>query len=288
VSHPATVRSGLYEGSLMHSRWRPVENRFRYPVYFAVLDLAELPDLDRGLRLFSHNRRNALAVYDADYQGAAESGLRGSCIEFLERGGVDTSAVGRVLLLTQPRVFGYVFNPVSFFYCYDRDDVLRWVVAEVNNTYGGTHRYLLDARNRLEGRETHAYRADKVFYVSPFIQMNATYHFRFPRLPSAEETACEVRMDELADGEPFFVARLSGARRAFSDRRLAGALARYPLMTAQIIGLIHWQAARLWLKGLPYRRPPHLVPGHQRAGSTGRDGAPGGHPDAPTGVHVGV
>lgn len=160
----------------------------------------------------------------------------------------------RVRLVTNLRTLGYVFNPVSFFCGYDAAGALATVVAEVNNTYGGRLRYLLGPRDRLPDRNGRVgFRHVRELFVSPFLHGAATYDFWFDRMIDAPEMT--IRMDVRQHERRVFVARLQGARVPLSDRTLAGAALRYPLMSAQVIGLIHWQALKLRLAGVRYRRP---------------------------------
>lgn len=250
------MRSALYTGHLVHVRRTPVEHRFRYPVRFFVFDLAELPLLSRRLRLLSHNRPGILSVHDADYGEGVdlESEVRAS---LLARG-VDLEG-GRILLCTQARVLGYVFNPVSFFHCYDAGDRLRCVIAEINNTWGERHRYYLgDAERAPDAMAGATFEHDKSFRVSPFIGLEARYRFEFPEERPAETSGApyEVRMHVTSeDRKPFFFARLTGTRQPLTDATLAWSLVRYPLMTLQIISFIHLEALRLAWKGVPNVRP---------------------------------
>lgn len=249
-------RSAMYRGHLLHTRHGELSNTFRYPLCFLGLDLDELPQLTRTLRMLSHNRRNAYAVHDADYADASAHGLRGSIDAFLECN-ESTADVSRVELVTQPRIVGYVFNPVSFFLCYDASDQLTAVVAEVNNHFGGRHRYLLDQRTRTAPASGDSFARDKKLFVSPFMHGPAGYEFEF----RSSGPVHDLRMRVLRpDGTPFFAARLSGQRVDLSDAALAGLLLRYPLMTAQISVLIHWQAFRLWRMGGEYHRPLGYTP----------------------------
>jgi DUF1365 family protein len=309
----------------MHARHDALARRaFRYPVYIAALDLDELPALDRGLRLFSYRKRNVFALDDRDYE---TGDLRGGLTDLLAANGVPAPHATR--LVTNLRVAGYVFNPISFFLNYDAHGELASVIAEVNNTYGGRRRYVLGPAQQI-GPAT--FRHVRELFVSPFLHGDLTYEFAFdapldgahlaidmhvhdqaavdatarssrpgysrsrprtsdlgppqnptttlfpgvrsskpeaPMLGSTEassgcrfEGAAGLAQHPAADhaapphaGRRVFTARLSGARTPLSDRALLAAAVRYPLMTAQVIGLIHWQALKLRLRGVPYRRP---------------------------------
>ena len=250
------MRSALYTGTLVHARRGPRENVFRYGVCFYVIDLDELPELDRHLRLFSHNRRNVLELRDCDHPiGDVYRPLRERVGDFAANHGVDVTG-GRILLLTNLRVLGYVFNPVSFYYCYDANGRLACMVAEVSNTFGEMFPYFLGDANRLPGTDL-AFAHDKRMHVSPFFDLDQEYRFHF----SEPGERVHARVDLYEGGERCFGSVLAGERRPLTNGTVARALVRYPAMTAQVIGFIHWQALKLWLKGVPFRRKPPYVPG---------------------------
>ncbi len=252
------TNSALYLGTLAHTRRDELaRRRFRYPVYMAAIDLDELPALDRDLRLFSRNRRNVFALHDADYAGGT-AGLRTTVTALLAEHGLPAPVTTR--LVTNLRVAGYVFNPVSFFLNYDATGALGSVIAEVNNTYGGRLRYVLGPAQRLPSFGARVgFRHERELYVSPFLHGPRTYEFWFDAPLDGEQLAITMHVDTPA-GDRIFVAHLAGNRRPLTDRALLAAAIRYPLMTAQVIGLIHYEALRLRLAGVPYRRPG---PGHR-------------------------
>jgi DUF1365 family protein len=237
----------------MHARTDELIHRaFRYPVYVAAIDLAELATLDRELRLFSRGRFNLFALYDRDYEAGA-SGLPTALADLLA--GNSLPAPHTTRLVTNLRAWGYVFNPVSFFLNYDAAGALTSVIAEVNNTYGGRRRYVLGPAQRISGpRGRVGFRHVRELFVSPFLHGDATYEFWFDAPLDGDRLAITMHVDR-PSGERVFVARLTGARRALTDRALLAAAVRYPVMTAQVIGLIHLQALKLRLLGVPYLRP---------------------------------
>ncbi|MEO8703881.1 MAG: DUF1365 domain-containing protein [Kofleriaceae bacterium] len=241
------MHSALYAGTVVHTRSDSHAHRtFRYPVYWAAIDLAELPALDQ-LRLFSYRRRNLLALDDRDYEGGSLdlAGLRAA-------NGLPVPAHTR--LVTNLRVLGYVFNPVSFFLDYDAAGALVSVIAEVNNTYGGRRRYVLGAAQRLPDRAGRVgFRHVRELFVSPFLHGDASYELWFDTPLSGERLAITMHVDRGEDR--VFVAHFTGEPRPFTDRQLAILAVRYPVMTLQVIGLIHYQALKLRLLGVPYRRP---------------------------------
>lgn len=250
--------SALYRGRVMHARHdRLAKRAFTYGVYVASLDLEELPALDRALWLFSHRRTNLMSFDERDYAatlGPSRRGsgdLRQSLAALREANGLDTPHATR--LVTNLRVASYTFNPVSFFLDYDARGAVIGAIAEVNNTYGGRHRYVLGPTHRLPGPRV-GFRHVRELFVSPFLHGEVHYDFWFDAPldgPALEVEMCVTR----PSGERIFTARLSGDRAPMSDRSLAAAALRYPLMTAQVIGLIHWQALKLRRLGVPYRRP---------------------------------
>jgi DUF1365 family protein len=233
-----------------------VSNRFCYRVSFAALDVDEIPALAARLALFSHNRPNLYSLYDRDYGQTDDGGLRHSIESFAEEQGI-ALGLGRIVLVTQLRAVGWVFNPVSFFFCYgDRTEGdLVCAVAEVNNTYGQRHRYLLDRRNQRSGAGAR-YRTPKALYVSPFLGDQGDYHWdlrtaREPAMPERHDL--RVRLHQR--GRVALAAQLTGTRRELSDLALLKLLWSHPLMPQQIIGRIHWQALKLRAAGLQYRSP---------------------------------
>lgn len=241
--------SALYLGTLMHARRDRLARRtFTYPVYMAAIDLDELPALARDLRLFSLDARNLFALCARDYEG----GLDGFRAALIARG---LPRPARTRLVTNLRVLGYTFNPVSFFLNYDVHGTLETVVAEVNNTYGGRHQYVLGPAERIAGPRRVGFRVPRTFFVSPFLHGDMDYVLWFDAAIDPPELAITMHVDRQGTAQRVFVAHLAGTRRVLSDRTLLAAALRYPWMTLQVIALIHLEALKLRWRGVPYRRP---------------------------------
>lgn len=241
-------RSCLYFGNVTHVRARPRRHRLHYRLFWLCLDLDEAPAMDRRSRLFAHERPGVVSFRAADH-GDGVTPLAAWVRGHLARAGID-HAGGRIALLCQPRVLGYVFNPISVYFCRDRDDRLNAVLYEVNNTFGDRHAYLFAVDPADDGVLCHG--CAKRMHVSPFIGMDAHYAFRVA--PPGEAMRLAIRETD-AEGV-LLTATASGERRPLDDRHLAAALARFPLSTAKVMAAIHWQALKLWLKGVPFHRRP--------------------------------
>lgn len=227
----------------MHRRLRPVVNAFAYPVFYVQLPLRQLAAAKRAV--FSLDRFNLLSFHRRDH-GPRDGGPLLPWIEQLLRTH-GLPADGEVVLQAFPRVLGFVFNPVSFWYCHDRAGELIAVLAEVNNTFGGTHAYLLH-RNGAPMRDGDEFQAEKAFHVSPFNDIEGGYRFRF----HLERGVQLARIDYEDDAGSLLLTSISGRPVRWSSGALLGALARMPFLTFGVVARIHWQALRLWIKGVPF------------------------------------
>jgi hypothetical protein len=237
------VRSALYTGRVAHTRLTPRRRAFAYRLYWLALDLDELPQTFRGRLLWSHERANVASFRRADYLGPAEVPLREAVLARVERE-LGRRPRGTVTLLTQVRIFGYVFNPVSFYLCRDEHGALDALVAEITNTpWNERHAYVLDARGG-----TRRWRFAKRFHVSPFLPMELEYDWRL----AEDERGLAIHMTDLQAGEPVFHAGMELARRPLDAAGLARALLGYPLLPLRISAAIYWQALRLWLARTPF------------------------------------
>jgi DUF1365 family protein len=247
-----SLRSTLYIGSVMHRRVRPRPHRLRYRVFWMLLDLDEVEQLPHRLRLFSHNRFNAVSFFGADHGDGSDRPLRAQVEEHLKSAGIATDG-GPIRLFCMPRLFGYGFNPLSVYFCYQRDGSLAAVLYEVHNTFRERHSYLIpvdrDAGASGAVIEQHC---RKGFYVSPFMDMDMTYTFRVA-VPDQRVMVAICAADN--DGL-LLTAALTGKRTALTDVALLRVLATYPLLTLKVVGAIHWHALRLLLKGLKLRLRP--------------------------------
>lgn len=246
-------RSALYVGRVRHRRHAPTEHAFGYGVYQAAIDLDELPVLDRRLRLFGWNRRAVTTFHDTDHLGPLDAPVKVKLAAWLRTRGHQLRPDDRVILLTNLRVFGYVFNPVSWYFVRDHGGDLRFVVVEVHNTFGETYCYLLDDLVRGAGGAVRSRRA-KRFHVSPFQRVEGAYDFTLH--PPAERVVTHIDVSRDGEQRRFFDATFAGERRALTDGQLGRALLRYPLVTLHTIAAIHWQALKLWLKRVPWLPKP--------------------------------
>ena len=246
-----TQASALYRGEVMHRRLRPVQHRLHYRVFWLLLDLAELDDLDRRLRVFSRNRFNLLSFHDRDHGDGSGAPLRAQIEVLLDRAGIEIGA-GSVRLLTMPRVLGYVFNPISLYYCHHADGRLMAMIYEVTSTFGVRHAYVIPALAEDQARGLVRQGAAKALYVSPFMGMEMDYEFR--------GHAPGPRLDLTINGRDaeglMITAAMSGERRPMADRDLLAAAVAMPLLTLKVVIAIHWEALKLWLKGTPLTRQP--------------------------------
>jgi DUF1365 family protein len=234
--------SALYTGFVTHQRLRPTRHRLRYRAFWMLLDLDELPGLNKQLRWFSHNRFNLLSLHERDFGSGAKSGLRGQVAAHLAAAGIDIAG-GTIQLLCMPRVLGYVFNPLSLYFCHRPDGGLAAILYEVTNTFGERHTYLIPvAQTAGIVRQGCA----KRLYVSPFMEMAMSYDFRVRPPGRLIDVAIDAR-----DAEGMVIATaLHGRRAALTDAALLRVFLGFPLLTLKVIAAIHWEALRLWLKGM--------------------------------------
>lgn len=243
------AHSAIYVGSVTHRRFAPRLHSLCYRAFWLLLDLDELPAVAARLRLFSYNRPNLFSLYDADHGDGSRKPLREQIDRCLAEAGIELADGGAVRLLCMPRTLGYSFNPLSIYFCHRADGALAAVIYEVHNTFGERHSYLIphDASAGVVRQ-----RCRKAFYVSPFLDMEMRYDFRV-HLPD-RRIAVAIRASG-TEG-PLISACLVGGRQDLSDIALLRAFVAVPAVTLKVITAIHWEALRLWLKGLRLRPRP--------------------------------
>jgi DUF1365 family protein len=240
--------SGLYLGAVMHQRFKPRRHKFKYAIFLGLFDLDELERLDQHLRWFSHNSWNVFGFCDRDHLSGEPAPLRPQVEQLLESAGLGGD-IGAIRLLCLPRIFGYVFNPISVYFCHRRNGSVMATLYEVNNTFGGRHLYLIAAP---ESGGWIAQRCAKQLHVSPFNDMGLTYRFRVR--PPDSKMAFNVNAHD--GGGLLLATGFIGKRAEFSDRRLRSLIFAYPLLTFKVILGIHYEALRLFLKGMRLRPAP--------------------------------
>ena len=268
--HHAQAASALYSGYVMHQRLRPVRHRLRYRVFSLLLDVDELPALAQRLRLFSLNRFNLFSLHERDYgiangdgnangkgEGHGNPGLRHSVDQQLRSAGLATG--GAIRLLTMPRILGYAFNPLSVYFCHAADGSLSAILYEVSNTFGQRHSYLIevDAAAAQPGALIEQQCAKRL-HVSPFLGLDMRYVFRIDP-PDTQRASLSIGVAAHDSSGVVLNARFDAQRRVLSDAALAKAFFSHPLLTLKVVLAIHWEALRLFAKGLsllPTPAPP--------------------------------
>jgi uncharacterized protein len=248
------LHSSLYIGSVMHRRLHPRRHHFRYRSFWLLLDLDELAGLSAGLRWFSYNRPNLFSLYDRDHGDGSATPLRTQIARQLAAADIDLGD-GRVRLLCMPRTFGHCFNPLSIFFCHYADGSLAAIVYQVHNTFAQRHSYIIPVAGA--GDTVHQ-RCRKLFYVSPFMDMELRYDFRIV----GPNQRIAVGICATSRGAPVLHAALAGARHPLSDGNLLRMSFHMPAITLKVMAAIHWEALKLFAKriGLRQRPPPPLQP----------------------------
>ncbi|MEH2527770.1 MULTISPECIES: DUF1365 domain-containing protein [unclassified Bradyrhizobium] len=241
---PSADAAALYVGCVMHARLKPIDHRFSYRVMSLLIDLDRLADADRLSPLFGVNRAALYAFHEADHGRRDGSSLRAYAQNCAAERGIDLTG-GRVLLLCYPRLLGYTFNPLSVYFCYRADGELALLIYEVRNTFGDIHPYVLPVTSNEISDAGVRQQQDKLFYVSPFIEMAMRYHFRV-LLPGER---VQLRILETGHEGPVLAATFNGSCRMLDTKELLRAFFALPLVTVKIMAAIHWEALRLWLKG---------------------------------------
>jgi len=240
----AAAAASLYVGEVMHARLKPIGHRFSYRVMSLLIDLDRLAAADRQSPLFGVNRAALYSFREADHGDRNGSPLRAYAQRCAAERGIDLTG-GRVLLLCYPRLLGYTFNPLSVYFCYRAGGELALVIYEVRNTFGEIHPYVLPVQLDQISDAGVRQQQDKLFYVSPFVEMAMRYHFRV-RTPDQQ---VKLRILETDREGPLLAATFNGRRRALNTMELLRAFFALPLVTLKIMAAIHWEALRLWLKG---------------------------------------
>lgn len=247
----------IYVGAVSHRRVKPVSYRFTYSIFSLLINIDELPDLDRSRSWFVYNRFGLMGFRDKDHGAKDGSPLRPWIEEKLRDGGYAFTP-GAIRLLCFPRLFGLVFNPLSIWYCYDTEDNLRTVLYEVRNTFGEWRGYMLPVAENNAGRSTGIRQScDKTFYVSPLLDMNCRYNFTLN--DPAEKLSIGIR--ETQADKRTLLAVQTGKRVSFTARNIRRTLLSHPLMYFKIIAAIHWEALRVLLKGVKFHVNPRSKSG---------------------------
>lgn len=248
------MNSALYECSVMHHRLAPKVHRFQYEVFYLWLDLDEIDALSDQLSFFKRNRRALFSFFDDDHIVKDGRNVKENVLQILREEKVDTAPIASIRMLTFPRVLGYIFNPVCFYYCFDAGGRPLCALTEVTNTFHEQKPYVIHAP-QPDGllRLT----TPKHFYVSPFFGLELSFDFKL-RVPGEH---LEIHIDDHDGENRVLLTSLTGKKRELDDSSLLACAVKYPLLTLRVIFLIHWHALRLWLKKLPVHRKaaaPHL------------------------------
>jgi DUF1365 family protein len=243
--------SAIYHGQIVHTRFRPVRHRLKHRLMWLWLDLDELPVLAPRLRLFGLNRFNLVDFRDRDHGDGSLTPLRAQIEAQLQRAGMQPEG-GAIRVLCMPRVLATVFNPLSVFFCHRADGQLRAMLYEVNNTFGDRHSYLIPVEDADAVQPVLRQSIAKRLHVSPFMDMAMTYHFR---VASPDQRAV-VAIEAHDAGGKMISAAFAGRRHELTDANLLRAFVAYPLLGVQVLGAIHWEALKLWRKGVRLRSRP--------------------------------
>ena len=236
--------SSIYTGTVIHKRFKPKVHSFNYKVFSLLIDLSELDILDKNLKLFSYNKLNIVSFYNKDHGPRDGSSLKNWVIYNLKKNGIEIEHI-QIKLLCYPRIFGYVFNPLSVFYVYDKNLNLVSILYEVKNTFGEQHTYIFKS-DKNQNLIQHV--CKKKFHVSPFIEMNCVYFFRLLK-PGKK---ISVIIDQNDKEGKILYASQDGIKSELNNNTLIKAYLKHPLMTFKIILAIHFEAFKLWTKGIKY------------------------------------
>ena len=236
--------SCIYNGKVIHKRFKPKEHFFKYKVFSLLLDLSELSLLDKKLKIFSYNKFNILSFYDIDHGPRDGTSLISWVKENLNNNNINSNQI-KIKLLCYPRVWGYIFNPLSIFFVYDKNSNLISILYEVKNTFGEQHTYVfkIDKDNQL-----FEHSCKKKFHVSPFIEMNCLYYFKI--LKPTDKLSVVINQND--DGGKLLFASQDGLKNELNNKNLMISYISNPLMSFKIIGAIHFEAFKLWIKGIKY------------------------------------
>ena len=238
--------SSIYTGTVIHKRFKPKIHSFNYKVFSLLIDLSELDLLDKNLKLFSYNKFNIISFYNKDHGRRDGSSLINWVIDNLEKNHINTNGI-LIKLLCYPRIFGYVFNPLSVFYVYDKNKDLISILYEVKNTFGEQHTYVFKSE---KGQNLLQHICKKKFHVSPFIEMNCVYFFRLLK----PGNKISVIIDQNDKEGKILYASQDGVKSELNNNTLINVYLKHPLMTFKIILAIHFEAFKLWTKGIKYIR----------------------------------
>ena len=236
--------SYIYTGNVIHKRFKPKKHYFKYKVFSLLIDLSEIKLLDQNLKIFSYNKFNIVSFYDKDHGARNGSSIKNWVISNLKKNNIDTENI-QIKLLCYPRIFGYVFNPLSVFYIYDRSSNLISILYEVKNTFGEQHTYVFKTEinhNLIQ------HTCKKKFHVSPFIEMDCTYFFRLLK----PGNKISVIIDQNDNKGKILYASQDGVRSEINNINLIKSYLKHPLMTFKIIFAIHYEAFKLWSKGIKF------------------------------------
>ena len=231
--------SKIYTGKVIHKRFKPKEHYFKYNVFSLLLDLNELEEINKYIKFFSYNKFNIISFYDKDHGDRDGSSIKLWVKKNLKSIGIMTEDIS-IKLLCYPRIFGYVFNPLSTYFIYNKNTELISIFYEVKNTFGEQHTYIFKAQDE----KTVQNKCKKKFYVSPFIEMDCEYHFK--TLNPREQLSVVINQND-KDGKLLFASQ-DGVSKDFNNKNLILSYLTHPLMTFKIIGAIHYEAFKLWAK----------------------------------------
>ena len=238
------MNSSIYNGTVIHKRFKPKKHFFKYSVFSLFIDLSELNQLDNSIKFFSFNKFNLISFFEKDHGDRDGSSLIEWVKKNLKENNISSENI-KIKLLCYPRIFGYVFNPLSVFFIYNSKNKLISILYEVKNTFGEQHTYIFKVEDDLN---LFQHNCSKKFHVSPFIEMNCNYFFRI--LKPGEKIS--VIIDQYHTNEKILYASQDGKRVDFNSKELLKSYLKHPLMTFKIISAIHYEAFKLWTKGIKF------------------------------------